>query len=105
MPPRPALYSLPYRVSVFPGRYPIGPVSILWAGFSGFCCQATRRLGVPPLGCGVRASFWHQYLQPNYRVYRVRPALGLGLPHGQAGHAEYVRECMGQRPRNSRTTE
>ena len=26
-------------------------------------------------------------------------ALGLGLPHGQAGHNEYVRECMGQRPR------
>ncbi len=25
-------------------------------------------------------------------------ALGLGLPHGQTGHAEYVRECMGQRP-------
>jgi hypothetical protein len=22
-------------------------------------------------------------------------ALGLGLPHGQAGHQEYVRECMG----------
>jgi hypothetical protein len=30
-------------------------------------------------------------------------ALELGLPHGQAGHNEYVRECMGQRPR-SRTT-
>jgi hypothetical protein len=26
-------------------------------------------------------------------------ALGLGLPHGQTGHAEYVRECTGQRPR------
>ena len=32
-------------------------------------------------------------------------ALGLGLIHGQAGHNEYVRECMGQRPRNSRSTE
>jgi hypothetical protein len=31
-------------------------------------------------------------------------ALGVGLPHGQAGHAEYVRECMGQRPGNSRST-
>jgi hypothetical protein len=27
-------------------------------------------------------------------------ALALGMPHGQAGHAEYVRECMGQRPGN-----
>jgi hypothetical protein len=26
-------------------------------------------------------------------------ALALGMPHGQAGHNEYVRECMGQRPR------
>jgi hypothetical protein len=26
-------------------------------------------------------------------------ALALGMPHGQTGHAEYVRECMGQRPR------
>jgi hypothetical protein len=34
-----------------------------------------------------------------------KKALDLGLPHGQAGHQEYVRECMGQRPRNSRTTE
>jgi hypothetical protein len=30
-------------------------------------------------------------------------ALGIGPPHGQAGHNEYVRECMGQRPRG-RTT-
>jgi hypothetical protein len=28
-------------------------------------------------------------------------ALALGMPHGQAGHAEYVRECMGKRPGNS----
>jgi hypothetical protein len=28
-------------------------------------------------------------------------ALALGMPHGQAGHVEYVRECMGGRPRNS----
>jgi hypothetical protein len=28
-------------------------------------------------------------------------AIDLGLPHGQAGHNEYVRECMGQRPQNS----
>ena len=28
-------------------------------------------------------------------------ALALGMPHGQGGHAEYVRECMGKRPRNS----
>jgi hypothetical protein len=34
-----------------------------------------------------------------------KKALDLGLPHGQAGHQEYVRECMGQRPRNSRSTE
>jgi len=31
-------------------------------------------------------------------------AHALGMPHGQAGHAEYVRECMGYRPRNSRPT-
>jgi len=31
-------------------------------------------------------------------------ALDMGLPHGQAGHAEFVRECMGQRPGNSRST-
>jgi hypothetical protein len=30
-------------------------------------------------------------------------ALALGLPHGQTGHNEYVRECMGLRPRG-RTT-
>jgi hypothetical protein len=34
-----------------------------------------------------------------------KKALDLGLPHGQAGHQEYVRECMGQRPRNSRSTD
>jgi len=28
-------------------------------------------------------------------------ALSLGMPHGQAGHAEYVRECMGTRPGNA----
>jgi hypothetical protein len=28
-------------------------------------------------------------------------AIALGMPHGQVGHAEYVRECMGQRPHNS----
>lgn len=28
-------------------------------------------------------------------------ALALGMPHGQAGHAEYVRECMGRRPGNA----
>ena len=28
-------------------------------------------------------------------------ASALGMPHGQAGHTEYVRECMGKRPRNS----
>jgi hypothetical protein len=28
-------------------------------------------------------------------------ALGLGMPHGQAGHSEYVRECMGARPGNA----
>jgi len=27
-------------------------------------------------------------------------ALALGMPHGQTGHNEYVRECMGQRPRS-----
>jgi hypothetical protein len=27
-------------------------------------------------------------------------AFGLGLVHGQAGRAEYVRECMGARPGN-----
>jgi hypothetical protein len=25
-------------------------------------------------------------------------AIALGMPHGQAGHAEYVRECMGGGP-------
>jgi hypothetical protein len=25
----------------------------------------------------------------------------LGMPHGQAGHSEYVRECMGKRPGNA----
>jgi hypothetical protein len=28
-------------------------------------------------------------------------AHALGMPHGQAGHAEFVRECMGKRPGNS----
>jgi hypothetical protein len=28
-------------------------------------------------------------------------ANALGMPHGQAGHAEYVRECMGGRPGNT----
>jgi hypothetical protein len=28
-------------------------------------------------------------------------AFALGMPHGQAGHAEYVRECMGARPGNA----
>jgi hypothetical protein len=28
-------------------------------------------------------------------------ALALGMPHGQAGRAEYVRECMGARPGNA----
>jgi hypothetical protein len=28
-------------------------------------------------------------------------AFALGLPHGQTGHAEYVRECMGARPFNA----
>jgi hypothetical protein len=26
-------------------------------------------------------------------------ALDMGLLHGQAGHTEYVRECMGKKPR------
>jgi hypothetical protein len=29
-------------------------------------------------------------------------ALALGMPHGQAGHTEYVRECMGQKPGSRR---
>ena len=28
-------------------------------------------------------------------------ALALGMPHGQSGHSEYVRECMGKRPGNA----
>lgn len=28
-------------------------------------------------------------------------AAALGMPHGQVGHAEYVRECMGKRPGNA----
>jgi hypothetical protein len=28
-------------------------------------------------------------------------AIALGMPHGQAGHAEYVRECMGRTPGNA----
>ena len=28
-------------------------------------------------------------------------AIALGMPHGQSGHSEYVRECMGKRPGNS----
>lgn len=28
-------------------------------------------------------------------------AVALGMPHGQAGHAEYMRECMGKRPGNA----
>ena len=28
-------------------------------------------------------------------------ANALGMPHGQAGHTEYVRECMGKRPGNA----
>ena len=31
-------------------------------------------------------------------------ALDQGLVHGQAGHNEFVRKCMGQRPGNSRST-
>ncbi len=28
-------------------------------------------------------------------------ANALGMPNGQAGHVEYVRECMGRRPGNA----
>jgi hypothetical protein len=28
-------------------------------------------------------------------------AIEMGMPHGQAGHAEYVRECMGRAPGNT----
>lgn len=28
-------------------------------------------------------------------------AFALAMPHGQTGHAEYVRECMGARPGNA----
>ncbi len=28
-------------------------------------------------------------------------AHALGMPHGQAGHEEYVRECLGLRPGNA----
>jgi hypothetical protein len=28
-------------------------------------------------------------------------AIEMGMPHGQAGHAEYVRECMGRAPGNA----
>jgi hypothetical protein len=28
-------------------------------------------------------------------------AFALGMMHGQTGHAEYVRECMGARPGNA----
>jgi hypothetical protein len=28
-------------------------------------------------------------------------AFALGMMHGQSGHAEYVRECMGARPGNA----
>jgi hypothetical protein len=28
-------------------------------------------------------------------------AVALGMPHGQTGHSEYVRECMGKRPGNA----
>jgi hypothetical protein len=28
-------------------------------------------------------------------------AFALGMPHGQTGHVEYVRECMGARPGNA----
>jgi hypothetical protein len=28
-------------------------------------------------------------------------AIALGMPHGQVGHSEYVRECMGKRPGNA----
>jgi hypothetical protein len=31
-------------------------------------------------------------------------AIDQGLVHGQNGHNEFVRECMGQRPGNSRST-
>jgi hypothetical protein len=29
-------------------------------------------------------------------------AFALGMPHGQTGHVEYVRECMGKRPAGRR---
>jgi hypothetical protein len=28
-------------------------------------------------------------------------AFALGMPHGQTGHTEYVRECMGAKPSNA----
>jgi hypothetical protein len=28
-------------------------------------------------------------------------AHALGMPHGQTGHSEFVRECMGKRPGNA----
>lgn len=28
-------------------------------------------------------------------------AIALGMPHGQTGHSEYVRECLGRRPGNA----
>jgi hypothetical protein len=47
----------------------------------------------------------HKRTSPGASVSRFEQceskAIALGMPHGQTGHAEYVRECMGRRPSNS----
>jgi hypothetical protein len=36
----------------------------------------------------------------NYEACETK-AHAQGMPHGQVGHAEFVRECMGKRPGNA----
>ena len=41
----------------------------------------------------------------SFEAYEVceTKAHALGMPHGQTGHNEYVRECLGYRPRSRPT--
>jgi hypothetical protein len=61
--------------------------------------------GVLAVAVSVPASAAQRTYTPNRSVAAYEAcetkAHALGMPHGQVGHAEYVRECMGYRPRNS----
>jgi hypothetical protein len=61
--------------------------------------------GVLAVAVSVPASAAKKVYTPDTSVAAYEAcetkAHALGMPHGQVGHAEYVRECMGYRPRNS----